>query len=377
MQLDRYQRIVITGGAGFIGSAVVRRLLAATTATVIVIDKLSYAGNEATLADVAHHPRFVFERIDICDAAALAATFERHRPDAVLHLAAETHVDRSIGTPEPFIATNIEGTFRLLEAALAHWRTADPALKERFRLVHVSTDEVYGSLGPEGRFDEASALRPNSPYAASKAAADHLVRAWHRTFELPVLTTHCSNNFGPYQYPEKLIPVLIAKALTGAPLPIYGSGENVRDWLYVDDHVEALMRVLDAGRIGETYAIAADNERRNLDLARAVCDCLDALLPGSPYRPHADLIRFVHDRPGHDLRYALDAGKIRGELGWTPRHDFAQALRATVAWYLDHQAWCAAVAARASHCAVGDDATVAAANPLWQPRAGGGERMGG
>ena len=365
MQLDRFERIVVTGGAGFIGSALVRRLLADTAATVIVIDKLTYAGNEATLADVARHPRFAFERLDICDGAALAAAFTRHRPDAVLHLAAETHVDRSIGTPEPFIATNVLGTFHLLEAALAHWRAAEPALRQRFRFLYVSTDEVYGSLGADGRFDEASPLRPNSPYAASKAAGDHLVRAWASTFGLPVVTTHCSNNFGPYQYPEKLIPVLIERALAGAPLPIYGQGDNVRDWLYVDDHVDALVSVLDRGRIGAVYDIGADNEMSNLALAHAVCDCLDALLPAAPHRPHAELIRLVADRPGHDHRYAIAAARIRAELGWAPRHDFATALNATVGWYLANQDWCRAVALRSPRRAVGG-AGGATANPLWQ-----------
>lgn len=365
LALQRFKKTVVTGGAGFIGSHLVRRLLESTDATVIVIDKLTYAGNEATLADVAGHPRFVFERIDICDGMALAAAFVRHRPDAILHLAAETHVDRSIGSPEPFIVTNVVGTFRLLETALACWREATSAAEERLRFVYVSTDEVYGSLGPEGCFDETSPLQPNSPYAAGKAAGDHLVRAWYRTFGLPVVTTHCSNNFGPFQYPEKLIPVLIERALAGQRLPIYGAGDNVRDWLYVDDHVEALLAVLDRGRIGEIYDIGAGNEMSNLVLACAVCDCLDAILPSSPHCPHARLIDFVADRPGHDRRYALDASKIRAELGWAPHHSFAAALHATVAWYLDNQTWCAAVAARSPRRAVGDESG-SPSNPLWQ-----------
>lgn len=365
LALHRFERIAVTGGAGFIGSHLVRRLLAVTDATVIVIDKLTYAGNGATLADVVGHPRFVFERIDICDGIALAEAFARHRPDAILHLAAETHVDRSIGTPEQFIVTNAVGTFRLLETALARWREGTSANEDRLRFVYVSTDEVYGSLGPEGHFDETSPLQPNSPYAATKAAGDHLVRAWHRTFGLPVMTTHCSNNFGPYQYPEKLIPVLIERALAGQRLPIYGTGDNVRDWLYVDDHVEVLLAVLDRGRIGEVYDIGAGNEMTNLVLARAVCDCLDAILPCSPHRPHARLIDFVADRPGHDRRYAIDASKIHAELGWAPRHSFAAALHATVAWYVDNQTWCAAVAARSPRRAVGGGAS-STANPLWR-----------
>jgi dTDP-glucose 4,6-dehydratase len=368
----RFERVIVTGGAGFIGSAVVRQVLHATRAMVMTIDKLTYAGNRETLADVTNHPRHRFARADLCDGAAIKRIFEDFRPDAVLHLAAETHVDRSIGTPWPFIEANLIGTYRLLETAKAYWESADGALRDRFRLLHVSTDEVYGSLQHEECANETWPFRPNSPYSASKAGSDHLVRAWQRTYELPALITHCSNNFGPYQYPEKLIPVLILNALSGKVLPIYGQGDNVRDWLYVADHAEALVTVLAGGAIGETYDIAAGNERDNLTLAHAVCEILDALKPDSPHRPHVGLIRLVQDRPGHDKRYALDPSKIRTTLGWQPRHTFDEALRSTVGWYLANDAWCRAVLARSPARAIGDGRSLDT-NPLWQAANAGGE----
>ncbi len=331
--------ILVTGGAGFIGSAVVRRLIADTGETVINVDCLTYAGNLDSLSSARDDDRHVFEQVDIRDAAAVARLFGEHRPRAVMHLAAESHVDRSIDGPADFIQTNIIGTYTLLEAARAHLETLDDDDRRAFRFLHVSTDEVYGTLGPEGRFTERTAYQPNSPYSASKASSDHLVRAWGETFGLPVLITNCSNNYGPYQFPEKLIPVLILKALGGEKLPIYGKGENVRDWLYVEDHAAALRLVLEQGRPGETYNIGGSAERRNIDVARQVCAILDDLLPQSPHRPHGDLITFVADRPGHDLRYAIDSSKIEGELGWTPRETFETGLERTVAWYLENRPW--------------------------------------
>jgi dTDP-glucose 4,6-dehydratase len=331
--------ILVTGGAGFIGSAVIRQLIATTEATVINVDKLTYAGNLDSLAAVAQDPRYGFERIDICDFAAVESAFHRHRPDAVMHLAAESHVDRSIGAPRPFIDTNIVGTYVMLEVARAYWESLDPAAKQRFRFHHISTDEVYGSLGPTGLFREDSPYQPNSPYSASKAAADHLVRAWHHTYGLPTIITNCSNNYGPYQFPEKLIPVLILNGHAGRPLPIYGTGDNVRDWLYVDDHAEALYRVLSAGTVGETYNIGGNSERTNLQVAHAVCAALDELLPNSVTRPHASLISFVTDRPGHDKRYAVDATKMAETLGWRPRESFETGLKKTVSWYLANETW--------------------------------------
>ena len=286
-------------------------------------------------------PRYHFERLDICDGAAVARAFARHRPDAVLHLAAESHVDRSIDEARAFVDTNVLGTYHLLEAARREWSAREPDAQARFRFQHVSTDEVYGSLGASGRFTEETPYRPNSPYAASKAASDHLVRAWHRTYGLPAVVTNCSNNYGPYQFPEKLIPTLILKAVAGEALPIYGTGRNVRDWLHVSDHAEALRLVLSAGRPGETYNIGGDCERANLEIAQAVCALLDELLPESPHRPHGSLITLVEDRPGHDMRYAVDCTKLRREHGWRPRHDLTSGLRATVGWYLDNAAWCA------------------------------------
>jgi dTDP-glucose 4,6-dehydratase len=341
------ERILVTGGAGFIGSAVVRYLIERTSASVVNVDKLTYAASLDGLAAVADNPRYRFEQRDITDAPAMAALFAAFRPEAVLHLAAETHVDRSIVGAKPFVDANIVGTFTMLDAAYTYYRDLPPAAQSRFRFHHVSTDEVYGSLGATGRFREDDPYRPNSPYSASKASADHLARAWATTYGLPVLITNCSNNFGPFQHPEKLVPVLVLNGAGGQPLPIYGAGGNVRDWLYVEDHADALYTVLTRGRPGETYNIGAGNERTNIEMARAVCAVLDELLPKSPHQPHASLIRFVADRPGHDLRYAIDATKIGTELGWQPRFGFDEALRRTVAWYLDHRDWCESALARA------------------------------
>ncbi len=332
-------RILVTGGAGFIGSAVVRHIVRDTDWTVANVDKLTYAGNLESLAEAGASNRHRHYRTDIRDRPAIDAIFAEFRPDAVLHLAAESHVDRSIDGAAPFIETNVVGTYTMLEAALAWWRTLDEGARGRFRFQHISTDEVFGSLGPTGRFTETTPYAPNSPYSASKAASDHLVRAWHHTYGLPTLATNCSNNYGPYHFPEKLIPLVIIRALRGEDLPVYGKGENVRDWLHVEDHAEALTLVLRKGRPGETYNIGGDSERRNIDVVRAICRLLDEMLPGSPNRPHETLIRFVTDRPGHDARYAIDAGKIARELGWRPRHDFDTGLRETVRWFLDNRGW--------------------------------------
>lgn len=332
-------RLIITGGAGFIGSAMVRYLLATTEATVINIDKLTYAGNLDSLATAAGHPRYHFVQADIGDAAALQEVFERFQPEAVMHLAAESHVDRSIDGPAAFIQTNIVGTYTLLEVTRRYWQTLTPFQKNAFRFHHVSTDEVYGSLGETGLFTETTPYQPNSPYSASKAASDHLVRSWYHTFKLPVITTNCSNNYGPYQFPEKLIPLMIINALEGKPLPVYGRGENIRDWLYVDDHVQALWWVLKQGEVGETYNIGGHNEKTNLEVVQTVCALLDCLLPDSPYQPHHQLITYVTDRPGHDKRYAIDARKIQQALGWIPQETFASGLAKTVQWYLDNRTW--------------------------------------
>jgi len=331
--------ILVTGGAGFIGSAVVRQFIAETGETVVNLDALTYAGNLESLGAARDDARHVFEQVDIRDGAELTRVFAQHRPRAVMHLAAESHVDRSIDGPADFIETNIVGTCTLLEAARAYLETLDEAGRKTFRFHHVSTDEVYGTLGEKGLFTEETAYRPNSPYSASKASSDHLVRAWGETFGLPVLVTNCSNNYGPYQFPEKLIPVLILKALKGEQLPIYGKGENVRDWLYVEDHAAALRLVLERGRLGETYNLGGSAERRNIDVARAVCAIMDELLPDSPHRPHENLITFVADRPGHDLRYAIDSSKIERELGWRPQESFESGLKRTVAWYLENRDW--------------------------------------
>jgi len=335
--------ILVTGGAGFIGSALIRELIAATAHDIVNVDSLTYAGNPDSLADVSDDARYAFERVDITDRAALNRVFARHQPAAVMHLAAESHVDRSIDDPGIFISTNVAGTCTLLEAARAYWSGLDDARRHAFRFLHVSTDEVHGDLGPAAPpFSEASAYAPSSPYAASKAAADHLVRAWHRTYGLPVLLTCCSNNYGPRQFPEKLIPHMILSALQGRPLPVYGDGAQVRDWLHVDDHARALRMVLERGRTGETYHVGGHGEQRNLDVVRAICALLDELAPAR--RPagaagYAGLITRVPDRPGHDARYAIDAGKIGSELGWRPRASFDSGLRDTVRWYLDNEAW--------------------------------------
>ena len=334
--------LLLTGGAGFIGSAVVRYLIAHTGWTVVNVDKLTYAGNLESLTEVAQHPRYHFAQMDICDHQAINHLFRQYQPRAIMHLAAESHVDRSIDGPAAFIETNVTGTSVLLEAARAYWKTLPEAQKGRFRFHHVSTDEVYGSLGPEGLFTETSPYQPNSPYSASKAASDHLVRAWHETYGLPVLITNCSNNYGPYQFPEKLIPLVILNALAGKPLPIYGKGDQIRDWLYVDDHVRALLRVLEHGQPGATYNIGGHNEKTNLQVVRSLCAILDQKRPQHPagIKHYAELITHVTDRPGHDQRYAIDAGKIERELGWIPAETFDSGLEKTVDWYLNNNTWC-------------------------------------
>jgi dTDP-glucose 4,6-dehydratase len=335
------QTILLTGGAGFIGANTVRYLLAAANVRVVNLDKLTYAGNPESLADVAASPRYAFEQVDICDAAALARVFRQYDPDAVMHLAAESHVDRSIDGPGAFLDTNLVGTGTLLGAALDHWRGLEAGRREAFRFLHVSTDEVYGDLGPDGApFTETTRYAPSSPYAATKAGSDHLVRAWHRTYGLPVLITNCSNNYGPCQFPEKLIPHMILNALAGRPLPVYGDGHQVRDWLYVEDHARALWTVLAHGRVGETYNIGGCNEVRNIDVVRRICRLVAEYAPeAAAARPLEELITFVKDRPGHDTRYAIDASKMRQELGWEPQETFDTGLARTVHWYLENRSW--------------------------------------
>ena len=332
-------RILVTGGAGFIGSNLTR-LLVAGGHTVTVVDKLTYAGNLSSLADLHGNPAFAFVQADICDAEAMRRTFVSAQPEAVMHLAAESHVDRSIDGPGEFIATNVTGTFQLLQAALGYWRSLEGAPKDQFRFLHVSTDEVFGSLGPTApAFHESTPYDPHSPYSASKASSDHLARAWMDTYGLPVVVTNCSNNYGPYQFPEKLIPVVILKCLRGEAIPVYGQGENIRDWLYVDDHARALLAAVEKGRPGRTYCIGGDNERRNIDLVRLLCSLLDEFRPRADGKPHDSAITYVTDRPGHDLRYAIDARRARAELGWAPQEDFQSGFRKTVRWYLDNPAW--------------------------------------
>jgi dTDP-glucose 4,6-dehydratase len=331
--------ILVTGGAGFIGGCFVRQCVAARAARIVNFDKLTYAGNLDSLEPVIHDSQHVFLQADIVDRAAVDRALETHRPDAIVHFAAESHVDRSIDGPAEFVRTNVQGTFQLLDSVRQYWHTLPPPQRDSFRFLQVSTDEVYGSLGPEGKFTELTAYDPSSPYSASKAAADHLVRAYFRTYGLPTLVTNCSNNYGPYQFPEKLIPLMILNALEGKPLPIYGDGRNVRDWLYVEDHCRALRRVLAAGRPGETYNIGGNCEQANIDVVSTICRIVDDLRPDLPHAPCSSLIRFVTDRPGHDRRYAIDAAKIQRELGWQPEHDFASGLRCTVEWYLDNPGW--------------------------------------
>jgi len=333
-------KLLITGGAGFIGSAVIRHIIRNTTDSVVNVDKLTYAGNLESLAEVADSSRYAFEQVDICDRAEVERVFLKHQPDAVMHLAAESHVDRSIDGPAEFIQANIVGTYTLLEVARAYWNGLDAESRDAFRFHHISTDEVYGDLeGPEGLFTEETSYAPSSPYSASKASSDHLVRAWQRTYGLPTLITNCSNNYGPYHFPEKLIPLMILNALEGKALPVYGKGQQVRDWLYVEDHARALYKVVTEGEVGETYNIGGHNEKQNIEVVNTICALLDELAP-SQHSPYANLITYVADRPGHDLRYAIDASKIERELGWRPEETFDSGIRKTVQWYLDNLEWC-------------------------------------
>ncbi len=333
-------KIIITGGAGFIGSALIRQYINETDHQVINIDALTYAGNLESLSDVQSNSRYCFEKADVRDKVQLEKVFNIHQPDAVMHLAAESHVDRSIDGPADFIQTNIVGTYNLLDVSKQYWQALDTKRKKQFRFHHISTDEVYGSLGDTGLFTEETPYQPRSPYSASKASSDHLVRAWFHTYGFPVLITNCSNNYGPYQFPEKLIPLVILNAVKGEPLPIYGKGENVRDWLYVDDHTAALRLILEKGKTGETYNIGGCNEKTNIEVVTHICNILDEMLPESKYKPHRNLITYVADRPGHDLRYAIDSEKLTKELSWKPQETFETGLYKTVKWYMENNNWC-------------------------------------
>jgi dTDP-glucose 4,6-dehydratase len=335
-------KILVTGGAGFIGSAVIRHIISNTRDQVINLDALTYAGNLESLTDIEANERYAFEHVDICDLAAVTRVFLEHKPDVVMHLAAESHVDRSIDGPAAFMQTNIIGTYNMLEAARHYWGKLNGSAKERFRFHHISTDEVYGDLeGTDDLFTETTPYEPSSPYSASKASSDHLVRAWLRTFGLPVLVTNCSNNYGPYHFPEKLIPLMILNALNGKNLPVYGDGMQVRDWLYVEDHARALYKVVTEGIVGETYNVGGHNEKANIDVVKAICSLLEELVPNKPegVAAYQDLITYVTDRPGHDARYAIDASKIERELGWKPEETFESGIRKTVEWYLNNEAW--------------------------------------
>jgi len=333
------QTYFVTGGAGFIGSALVRQLIDETDITVVNIDKLTYAGNLDSLSSVFDNPRHTFEKVDICDSGKIENLFTSYQPDAVIHLAAESHVDRSIDGPSDFLQTNVIGTYTMLEAARKYWKNLDKNTKNTFRFLHISTDEVYGTLGKDGFFTENTSYKPNSPYSASKASSDHFVRAWYHTYGFPTLITNCSNNYGPYQFPEKLIPVVILNAMAGKNIPVYGEGKNVRDWLYVEDHVRALLTVLDKGRLGETYVIGGKNEKNNLEVVKQICFHLDELMNKPGISKHESLITYVKDRPGHDMRYAIDPKKISTELGWEPLVTFEQGLKMTVKWYLENNEW--------------------------------------
>jgi dTDP-glucose 4,6-dehydratase len=332
-------KVLVTGGAGFIGSAVCRLFVGERDATVLNVDKLTYAANLASLQSIENHPHYKFERADICDRATIARLFAEFMPDAVLHLAAESHVDRSIDGPGEFIKTNIDGTFAMLTAAREYWEKLPPTRAKSFRFHHISTDEVFGALGARGKFTETSRYKPNSPYAASKAASDHLVRAWHETFGLPAVISNCSNNYGPFHFPEKLIPLVILKALHGEPIPVYGKGDNVRDWLYVEDHARALYTIVTEARPGASYNVGGEGERTNIEVVTQICSLLDEMVSESPHRAHEKLITFVADRPAHDRRYAMDAARLRRDLGWRPQESFETGLEKTVRWYLDNRWW--------------------------------------
>ncbi len=335
-------KILVTGGAGFIGSAVVRHIISKTSDSVINVDKLTYAGNLESLSQVESHERYAFEQVDICDRNALDKVFAQHQPDAVMHLAAESHVDRSIDGPAAFIETNIVGTYTLLEAARSYWNQLDPTRKLAFRFHHISTDEVYGDLeGTDELFTETTSYTPSSPYSASKASSDHLVRAWQRTYGLPTIVTNCSNNYGPFHFPEKLIPLMILNALDGKALPVYGDGMQIRDWLFVEDHARALYKVVTEGKVGETYNIGGHNEKANIEVVKTICALLEELVPNKPEGVvhYQDLVTYVTDRPGHDVRYAIDASKIANELGWKPEETFESGIRKTVEWYLNNENW--------------------------------------